>query len=84
MLLLADNRAIREAAVRWADDFAAAGVVHRVRLVEDSDEQEISAVIAEAGQLRAAAIAAAGDGPPQAVARAASEGLGLPFVAIDC
>ncbi len=83
MLVLADNQAIATAAVRWAADFAAAGVVHRVRLVERADEQELAAVIQEAGQLGAAVIAVAGDGPPETVARTVSERLGLPFLAIE-
>ncbi|MFM1902866.1 MAG: hypothetical protein RLZZ440_766, partial [Planctomycetota bacterium] len=83
VLVLADNQAIATAAVRWAAEFAAIGVVHRVRLVEHGDAQELASVLAEAGQLGAAAIAAGGAGPQRAVALAISERLGLPLVAIE-
>jgi glycerol dehydrogenase-like iron-containing ADH family enzyme len=81
VLLLADNRAIAAGATRWAEAFAAAGLMHRVRLVDR--ESDLAAVLAEASCLGAATILAVGIGCPLSVGRAAAEQLGLPLVPSD-
>ncbi len=83
VLLLADNLSIAAAAPRWAADFAAAGTVHRVRVVGHPSQQEIAAVLAEAKNLGAATILAAGSGSPLAVGQAVACRLGLPLFTTD-
>lgn len=80
VLVLADNRAIAVAAPSWAAAFAAAGKIHRVRLVGRASEREVAAVVAEAEQLGAAAILAAGSGPPVEIGQAAASRLGRPLL----
>ncbi len=80
VLVLADNRAIAAAAPRWAAAFAAAGHLHRVRLVDRASEREVEAVLAEAQNLAAATILAAGSGSPLAVGQAVASRLGLPLL----
>jgi CheY-like chemotaxis protein len=82
VLVVADNPAIAAHSRRWAEAFAAADAVHRVRLVTTGLPQEIEAVAAEARNLGATAIVAAAAATPRAVAAAVAEQLGLP-AAID-
>ncbi len=79
MLVVADNDAIGRHALRWADAFANAGTMHRVRLVTGADSRATDAVVAEAAHLGATAILASGGAAARAVAAAAAGRLGLPL-----
>lgn len=83
VLVVADNEAIGRHAVRWADAFARASSVHRVRLVAAGDPRAIEAVVTEATSLGATALLAAGGAAARAVAAAAAARLVLPLVRDD-
>lgn len=81
VLVVAGNSAIATLAPTWATAFAAAGWTHRVRLFGgESSRREVAAIHAEAVDLGARAIVAAGGGKALDAARAAAAELGLPFV----
>lgn len=80
VLVLAENSAIAAAAPRWAAAFARAETVHRVRLVGRASEPEIAAVLAEAQNLGAATILAAGSGSCAEIGRAVASLLGRPLL----
>ena len=82
VLVLADNDGIARGAVDWARVFAAAGLVHRVLLI-NGGEPDIPAAVAEAESLGAQTLLAVGPNQPLAVARAAAERLGLPLVQFE-
>ena len=80
VLVLADNPAIAAAAPRWAAAFAQTGTVHRVRLVGRATAPEIAAVLAEAENLGAATILAAGSGSSVEIGQAVASRLGRPLL----
>lgn len=80
VLVLAENSAIAAAAPRWAAAFDQTETVHRVRLVGRASEPEIAAVLAEAQNLGAATILAAGSGSSVEIGRAVASLLGRPLL----
>lgn len=80
ILVVADNDSIARLAPRWAEQFAAAGRLHRVRLAGPGGERDIDRLAAEARSLAAVAIAAAGGAPVWSLAAAVATRLGLPLV----
>ena len=80
VLIIADNDAIARLAPRWAEQFAAAGRLHRVRLAGVPGEPEIERLVNEARSLAAVAIATAGGDAARALAAAVATRLGLPAV----
>jgi glycerol dehydrogenase-like iron-containing ADH family enzyme len=80
LLIVADNAAIARRAMRWAEQFAAAGRLYRVRLAGALGDRDLEGVVAEARSLAAAAVLAAGGPATRALAAAAAAALGLPLV----
>ncbi|MFM8414827.1 MAG: hypothetical protein ACKOCX_08885 [Planctomycetota bacterium] len=80
ILVVADNEAIARLAPRWAEQFAAAGRLHRVRLAGAPSDREIERLASEARSLAAVAIAAAGGDAARSLAQAVASRLGLPLV----
>lgn len=80
ILIVADNDAITRLAPSWADRFARAGRVHRVRLAGSAGACDIDRLAAEAQTLAAVAIAAAGGDAAWSLAAAVASRLGLPLV----
>lgn len=78
--MLADNRGIAGGGPRWAEAFAAAGLIHRVRVVDADGDSTVASVVSEAESLRAATILAVGAGFPLAVGMSAAGRLRLPLV----
>ncbi|MEI6505067.1 MAG: glycerol dehydrogenase [Planctomycetota bacterium] len=81
VLIVAGNAAITRLAPTWAEAFAEAGWLHRVRLFGgESSRREIKSLGREAESLDAAVIVGAGGGKTLDAARAAAAALRLPFV----
>lgn len=80
VLVVADNDAIARLAPHWAEQFAAAGRLHRVRLAGSTSDRELERLAAEARSLAAVAIAAAGGDAARSLAAAVATRLGLPLI----
>lgn len=80
VLVVADNTAIARFAPVWAERFAAAGRLYRVRLVGAGSEREVAAVVVEAVRLSAVTILVAGGEGPLAVATEVARRLGVPLL----
>ena len=81
VLVIADNAAIRRRAMAWADDFPALGRLHRVRL-GGREAGDVEGLVAEAIDLKATALLAAGGEAARQAGQAVATRLGLPL-AID-
>lgn len=81
VLVIADNAAIAGRATAWAAGFRAVGRLHRVRLV-GRGAGDIDGLVAEAVDVNATAILAAGGETARHAGRAVAERLGLPL-AVD-
>ena len=81
VLVIADNAAVARRAVAWANAFTALGRLHRVRLISRA-AGDVDGLVAEAVDVNATAILAAGGEAARQAAQAVAARLGLPL-AID-
>lgn len=81
VLVIADTAAVTRRAVAWATAFTALGRLHRVRLVSQG-AGDIDGFVAEAIDLKATAVLAAGGQAARRAGQAVAARLGLPL-AID-
>jgi glycerol dehydrogenase-like iron-containing ADH family enzyme len=81
VLVIADNAAVARRAVAWANVFTALGRLHRVRLISRA-AGDVDGLVAEAVDVNATAILAAGGEAARQAAQAVAARLGLPL-AID-
>jgi hypothetical protein len=78
VLVIADHVAIAQRAPAWATGFSALGRPHRVRVVGPV-AGDFDGLVAEAGELAATAILAAGGEEARHAGRAVATRLGLPL-----
>jgi hypothetical protein len=81
VLVITDNEAIARRAPAWAAGFSACGRLHRVRLVGPA-AGDVDGLVAEAVDLAATAVLAAGGKAALHAGRAVAARLGLPL-AVD-